>query len=466
MKTACVLVVSTVMIMGNAMWVAASAPVGVNYQGRLLESGTPVNGSRTVQFDIYKASSGGSPVYTESESVTCVDGLFSTVVGDADTSTFLSATADGTVWLQVTVGGTPLGSRQRIVPALSALHALTSEGLCTTGGLKAAEMRMATGSWGDAPIVILGISEGSSRNDVDGSDASYGAVIGGGLDNHVGASCPFSTLAGGLGNLIDHDSASTVLCGGRENTISYGANYAAIGGGNYSKIYNGSEYGFIGSGYGNEIRANSASCAIGGGYLNAIGANAQRSTIPGGYKCIVSNDAQYALAAGCRAVAAHVGCFVWADNNDYDFPSTGVNQFQVRCTGGARMVTSINGSGTPTAGVTMSPGAGSWTSLSDREAKTAFLPVDKQALLEKVAGLPMETWQYKSQDASIRHIGPMAQDFREAFGVGEDPKGISTVDADGVALTAIQGLYEVVKQQKAEIARLRERLTTLEQKTP
>jgi len=58
----------------------------------------------------------------------------------------------------------------------------------------------------------------------------------------------------------------------------------------------------------------------------------------------------------------------------------------------------------------------------------------------------METWNYKAQDPSIRHIGPMAQDFYGAFSYGEDNKYINTLDADGVALAAIQGLYEVVKE--------------------
>ena len=64
----------------------------------------------------------------------------------------------------------------------------------------------------------------------------------------------------------------------------------------------------------------------------------------------------------------------------------------------------------------------------------------------------METWRYKTQsDHSIRHIGPMAQDFYAAFDVGGDEKHIATVDADGVALAAIQGLYEIVQENQQEI---------------
>ena len=62
---------------------------------------------------------------------------------------------------------------------------------------------------------------------------------------------------------------------------------------------------------------------------------------------------------------------------------------------------------------------------------------------------------------SIRHIGPMAQDFYAAFGVGEDDRHISTVDADGVALAAIQGLYQVVQDKDAAIASLQTENETL-----
>ena len=100
--------------------------------------------------------------------------------------------------------------------------------------------------------------------------------------------------------------------------------------------------------------------------------------------------------------------------------------------------------------------------LSDRDAKANFAPVDGRKLLERLTAISIETWNYKAQDASIRHIGPMAQDFHEAFGVGEDERHITTIDADGVALAAIQGLYEIVKEKDARIAALEARLAALE----
>ena len=49
----------------------------------------------------------------------------------------------------------------------------------------------------------------------------------------------------------------------------------------------------------------------------------------------------------------------------------------------------------------------------------------------------------------------MAEDFHEMFGLGESTKTIGTVDADGVALVAIQGLYELVKELQVENEQMR-----------
>ncbi|HAV63354.1 MAG TPA: hypothetical protein DCY13_13435, partial [Verrucomicrobiales bacterium] len=74
----------------------------------------------------------------------------------------------------------------------------------------------------------------------------------------------------------------------------------------------------------------------------------------------------------------------------------------------------------------------SWINASDRNLKQDFAPVDAQAVLAKVAALPIHSWSYQAQPGQ-RHVGPVAQDFHSAFGLGEDDKSISTVDADGVA---------------------------------
>ena len=83
-------------------------------------------------------------------------------------------------------------------------------------------------------------------------------------------------------------------------------------------------------------------------------------------------------------------------------------------------------------------------------------------MLAKVAELPIQQWRFKAEDASVKHVGPMAQDFRAAFGLGEIPTAIATVDADGVALAAIQGLNQKLEETRAENAALKARLDKLE----
>jgi hypothetical protein len=61
-------------------------------------------------------------------------------------------------------------------------------------------------------------------------------------------------------------------------------------------------------------------------------------------------------------------------------------------------------------------------------------------VLTRIAAMPVTEWSYKAQDAAIRHIGPTAQDFHAAFGLGEDPLRIGTLDADGVALAGVKAL--------------------------
>jgi hypothetical protein len=81
-------------------------------------------------------------------------------------------------------------------------------------------------------------------------------------------------------------------------------------------------------------------------------------------------------------------------------------------------------------------------------------PVDDRAVLEAVARLPVSTWSYKSDDPSVRHMGPMAQDFKAAFGLGDTDRAYYPIDAHGVALASIQALYERVQEMDVRIQRL------------
>ncbi|MGX5596020.1 tail fiber domain-containing protein [Bacillus cereus] len=107
---------------------------------------------------------------------------------------------------------------------------------------------------------------------------------------------------------------------------------------------------------------------------------------------------------------------------------------------------------------------------SDKNAKENFSDVSTLQILDKLASMPIHSWNYKDDTPSERHIGPTAQDFHATFGLNGDDnnKHISSVDLQGVALAAIQGLNEKLKAENAELyknlAKLEARLLTLESK--
>jgi len=73
---------------------------------------------------------------------------------------------------------------------------------------------------------------------------------------------------------------------------------------------------------------------------------------------------------------------------------------------------------------------------SDVNAKTNIEAIDQRSVLERIT---ITQWQYKDA-LGENHIGPMAQDFYAAFGLGNSDKSLSTIDTAGVALAAIQAL--------------------------
>ncbi|MCC7377554.1 MAG: hypothetical protein IT581_23035 [Verrucomicrobiales bacterium] len=111
--------------------------------------------------------------------------------------------------------------------------------------------------------------------------------------------------------------------------------------------------------------------------------------------------------------------------------------------------------------VTGTVSAQAFLTTSDRNAKQSFSAVDPEAVLTKVAELPIAEWSFQNAPGT-RHLGPMAQDFRAAFGLGPDDRHIATVDADGVALAAIQGLNRKVASQSQELKSRDVRISTLE----
>lgn len=318
------------------------------------------------------------------------------------------------------------------------------------------------------------ITGGYSGNTI--SSGCYGAVISGGgrssYVNQITGDGQYSVIGGGSGNYIS-DFYSTIS-GGAQNQAT--ENYTSIGGGTLNtasgprstigggqnNISSGS-YSVASGGYGNTA-GNSLSVVGGGGYNTASGSY---STVPGGYRNEAT--ASYALAAGNRAKANHLGSFVWGDGQSADIASTGNHQFIVRSAGGVWFGTNSSPSWPSGSFIATSTGAylssgGTWTNASDRNLKEGFEEVDEAEILTKVAELPITSWNYKIEDRSVTHIGPVAQDFHTAFNLGADERSISTVDADGVALASIQALYAENQELKAQLKDLEARLDALEKR--
>jgi len=253
-------------------------------------------------------------------------------------------------------------------------------------------------------------------------------TVGGGASNTSGLQ---ATIAGGAFNEATGDGST--VAGGTTNRAL--GQLSAIGGGNTNK-------------------ADGSGSTIGGGFQNQAGG--LLGTVPGGQLNAATGD--YAFAAGRRAKAVNQGCFAWADSTNADLQCNVNDRFVVRASGGVYLYTN----GAQTTGVFVAGGSGTWSSVSDRNAKANVEPVDAQRVLDRVAALPISTWNYRTQESGIRHLGPMAQDFRSAFGLGENDTTIATVDAQGVALAAIQGLNAKVEALLAakdrEIAALEARI--------
>jgi hypothetical protein len=165
-------------------------------------------------------------------------------------------------------------------------------------------------------------------------------------------------------------------------------------------------------------------------------------------------DADYSVAIGQRASTnGHAGAIVFADGSTTDsLEASANNQFSVRAAGGYRLYSNA----TETTGMTMNAGGSSWNVVSDRNRKELFLAIDGEDVLRRLRSVPVSTWRYREEaDRSVRHIGPMAQDWHQAFGFNGDDTTINMSDLDGVNLAAIQAL----EARTAEVAQLRAELT-------
>lgn len=359
--------------------------------------------------------------------------------------------------------------------------------------------------------IIAGSSANTASAGTRGVTIAGGGTPSGNSDpNYTGegpnlVSDHYGTIGGGFSNL-----AGNIFGGPGDRTfatVSGGANNDAVGAG--SSIGGGTDnsaigyHGVVGGGLNNV--ANGHNSTVSGGYSNCAGGD--YSWAGGNHAAVrVSNDDD---VLGCAPSSSDgdgdEGTFIWADfSSNSDFASTGANQFLVRADGGVGfntnaigslddMVVAARGSGDDSANLRLRPASGrfvnltandasgtlsiavipdtgeerltvsglvggtaslsnggTWTNASSRSYKENFAAVDSSDVLRRVIALPLMSWDYKGSSEG-RHLGPVAEDFKASFGLAGDGRSISTVDADGVALAAIQGLNEKLERENAAL---------------
>jgi hypothetical protein len=356
------------------------------------------------------------------------------------------------------------------------------------------------------------------------------AMIGGGYQNLIEPQVDNAGIGSGWANRIGYGAQNCAIAGGHQNVIQTNAANCIIGGGYQNTIQTNVSAGAIVGGYANSIQPLAQYATVCGGYLNTAGA---RYSLAAGQQAQAVHNGTFVWADNSvyapftstssnqfliRATGG-VGIGTTAPDNPLTVATVGgtsggiganpevVARFRQSGSGTTAISIDANSgqdaalylaeNGSAAWDIRHSPGvaheldiyyrgqggplaafqlrtngylriAGYLTQGSDRNLKQDFVPVDSQEILQHLVSLPITSWTYRSE--GVPHMGPMAQDFYAAFGLGGDDKHIATIDADGVALAAIQGLNQKLEEQRGkleqketEIAELKTRLERLEQ---
>ncbi|MGB9181022.1 MAG: tail fiber domain-containing protein, partial [Pyrinomonadaceae bacterium] len=155
------------------------------------------------------------------------------------------------------------------------------------------------------------------------------------------------------------------------------------------------------------------------------------------------------------------GTFVWSDGSATasadTFRNTANNEFAARATGGFRFRTNLTG----TTGCNLPAGSGVFNCTSSRYTKQNFMSVNGEDLLSRLNKIPVTTWNYISEGQQVRHLGPMAEDFYAAFGLGTGNTSIGVQDLAGVSLAAVKALEQRTASLQRENATLQQQVSEL-----
>ena len=433
----------------------------ISYHGRLTSNGVPVSGTYNLTFSLFNAASGGSAVAGPlvTNGVVVNNGLFYVTIDFG-----AGVWSRWTNWLQIGVetngaaSFTTLSSRQEVLPLPYAIVAGNTSNLLAT--LPATQL--------SSPVPLARLPAGVVTND-ETSSVTLGNVKLGNVKLFGTLYLPYVvTLYSGPDLLLQAGFENNFFAGPNAGNLTTSGPYnTAIGAcalhANTSGVAN------TANGYGALVENTSGAANVANGF-EALGDNTSGSentangfaallaNTNGNFNTAVGNRALSLLAGGANNIALgyYAGSALTGnESSNVDIGNVGV----AGESGVIRIGTPGIQTATYLAGTVYANGV---ALTSDRNAKEHFASIDSQAVLAKVAALPVTEWNYKD-DKAAEHIGPMAQDFHAAFGLdGADDKHISVVDENGVALAAIQGLNEKLEAESAENEHLKRRLDELE----
>lgn len=269
----------------------------------------------------------------------------------------------------------------------------------------------------------------------------------------------------GFENISRADYSS---CLGKENIVE-GSNSFAVGSENHITSFSSASIGSRNEVTGSTAIALGASNKVYGERSIAMGFNSivkGKFSFAAGYQCRAFGDNSYTL--GWRAVTYdkeepsiyHKGAFVYADISNFNFlHAERPNQFLVRASGGTTFYSQFQ----LKSGVFLAPGGGAWASVGDENMLENFTAINKTAILDSIENLNIRSWNYQTQNDTIKHIGITSQNMYNTFGYGESDKTLIWMDVAGVNMVAIQALIDKVNTLKSKNDKLNTDLELLKE---
>lgn len=463
-----------------------------SYHGSLQDSGKPAQGSYDIELTLYSAASGGGVIGGPlvMYRVPVAGGNFST---EADFGPLAQSFNQAYISVRVRNAGkgefAALEARAPVSAAATSVcpGAWTTSGNAgTVPGTGFGQNYLGTADNTALVIAVNGTQGGAIKPSGDTFNTSTPNVVFGSFSNSAASGIGGGTIAGGGsetsgGNSVTADFATV---GGGEGNVASGRDSTVAGGflnlasGQGSTVAGGqvnSATGYLSFAAGDHAAANYtgtfvwadnstgaafASTSSNQFLVQAAGGVGINSNTPTGNSLLVQGantniTTTFKTTKGSNLSHVHYG----AKGDWYIRSADSTGTVVIQDTGGGTGGGVGIGTAIVTAGdliTTSANGAhltkgGVWTNGSSRTFKDLLERVNVGDVLAKVLSMPVQTWFYRNNHIEGQHMGPMAEDFSKAFGLGADDKHIGTVDESGVAFAAIQGLNQKVEAENASL---------------